>query len=301
MRKLLVVAAGLVVFALPTGVSAWAMDVHRLITRRAIEALPAELKPFFNARIDFIVEHSVDPDLWRILNLKSDLGTEDPNHFLDYDGFKDPFPFKNVPTESFNAVVQKYGEELATKNGRLPWRTEEVFNKLTELFVQIGKNTAPYGGDNGRYLVAVLGHYIEDAHVPFHGVENHNGQLTGQTGIHSRFESELVLRNKATLKLLPVTITPIPDIKAFIFKTLLDDQQLAKDVLAADKKATEGREFYDDGYYKAFAENGALKVAEQRFSQAASALTSAIVASWEKAGKPKMPVDTPRTPARIRR
>ena len=80
-------------------VAAWGMDVHRMITRRAIEGLPAEIKPFFMAKIDFISEHAVDPDLWIQVDLSGKLGNEAPNHFLDYDGFKDPFPFKNVPRE----------------------------------------------------------------------------------------------------------------------------------------------------------------------------------------------------------
>ncbi|WPU95491.1 hypothetical protein SNE25_08140 [Mucilaginibacter sabulilitoris] len=38
---------------------------------------------------------------------------------------------------------------------------------------------------------ANLGHYIADAHVPLHLTENYNGQLTGQTGIHTLWESRI--------------------------------------------------------------------------------------------------------------
>ena len=88
--------------------------------------------------------------------------------------------------------------------------------------------------------------------------------------------------------------------KAFINNTLLADQALAVKVLAADTKAAAGREFYDDGYFEAFAAAGALAVAEQRFGDAASGVASVWMAAWEKAGKPKL-VDTPRGPSRIRR
>ncbi len=33
-------------------------------------------------------------------------------------------------------------------------------------------------------LSAEIGHYISDAHVPLHASHNHNGQFTGQNGIH---------------------------------------------------------------------------------------------------------------------
>jgi len=300
MKRLLVAAVGVALLALQAGVSAWGMDVHRLITRHAIDGLPADVKPFFMARADFITEHSVDPDLWRVPDLSGRLGNEDPNHFLDFDGFGEPAPFTNVPRE-WDAVVKKYGADMANKNGRLPWRTEEIFNKMVSAFGDMQRGTPSYAADNVRYLAAVLAHYVEDAHVPFHAVVSYDGQATNQRGIHSRFESDLVMRNKAAFKLAPVVITPVPDLRAFIFDTLIADQPYAAAVLAADKKATEGRELYDDGYYADFAKNGALGVAEQRASQAASAVASVWIAAWEKAGKPKLPDDAPRPPARIRR
>jgi hypothetical protein len=86
-----------------------------------------------------------------------------------------------------------------------------------------------------------------------------------------------------------------------MFDALLDDQPIAAAVLAADKKAAAGREFYDDGYFADFAKNGALAAAEKRVNDSASAVASAWVAAWEKAGKPKLPDDGTRTPARIRK
>lgn len=295
---LAIIAAVCVLFGFQTGVSAWGMDVHRMITRRAIEGLPAEVKPFFLAKIDFISEHVVEPDLWIVAGLSGKLGNEAPNHFLDYDGFKEPFPFKGVPRE-WDAVVQKYGAELANRNGRLPWRAEEVFNQLVDQFTSMAKSPQGFGGDNARYLSALMAHYVEDAHQPFHAVEAYDGQ-PNQRGIHSRFETELVLRNKERFNKAPVVVTAIPDIKTFIFDQLLDDQQYVPEILAADKKAIEGRELYDDGYYAAFAKNGALTIAEKRYQDSVNAVASVWVAAWTKAGKPKLE-DPAHTPAKIRR
>jgi hypothetical protein len=298
MRAVIAVAVTLVL-SVPVSLQGWGIEVHRQITRRAIDHLPAELRPFYAAHREFIAEHSVDPDLWRVVNLRGALGDEDPNHFLDIDGLDDPRPFSNVPRE-WAAYVAKYGAERANRMGRLPWRVEEIYDLLVARFRDIGKGTAPYAADNARYLTAVLAHYVEDAHVPFHAVLNYDGQLTGQRGIHSRFETETVLRNARAWKLAPVTVRPIGNIRDYVFETLITGETLVAAVLDADRKATLGRELYDDGYYTVFT-NGVRPIVERRLSEAASGVVSAIVSAWTAAGKPPLPARTVRPPARIPR
>jgi hypothetical protein len=183
--------------------------------------------------------------------------------------------------------------------GRLPWRAEELYGRLVGAFRDVGK-AQNYAAENAVFLSAVLAHYIEDAHVPFHAVTNYDGQATNQRGIHSRFESQLVMRNQATLKLARVTVHPIPDIKTFVFETLIEGEALVESILGADLAAAKGREFYDDGYFAAFLK-GARPVMERRLGEAASGVASVIVAAWTEAGKPVMPTATPASPARIRR
>jgi hypothetical protein len=276
--------------------SAWGLDVHRMITRRALTGLQAGLKSFYGARADFIVEHSIDPDMWRIAGLKTDRGDEPPNHFLDIDGLDDPRPFNNVPRD-WDAYVAKYGAERANRMGRLPWRVEEVYRTLVDAFREAGKNPNGYGAENAAYLSAVLAHYIEDAHQPFHGVVSYDGQATNQRGIHARFETEVVLRNVSELKLRPVVVKPIPNVKDFVFETLITGETLIQTILDADRKATAGREFYDDGYFKVF-DAGVRPIVERRLSEAASGLASVITAAWVEAGSPVMPAS--RTPAAVR-
>jgi len=275
---------------------AWGMDVHRWITERAVDGLPAQLKPFFAAERAFIVEHSVDPDLWRIMGLRGDRGDEPPNHFLDMDfeaGSKPPYP--NIPRD-YDAYVAKYGDQY----GRLPWRAAEVYDRLVGVLKDIGKPNAPYAADNAKYFAAILAHYVEDAHQPFHAVVNYDGQLTNQRGIHSRFELELVMRNKKTLKLAPVSLSVIKGFRDYIFSTLVDSQAHVATILAADLQAANGREFYDDGYFDALL-RGTKPIVERRLSDAASGLASAVYSAWLEAGQPVMPVDGTRGPARIRR
>lgn len=300
MRALVAAGCLTLVLAGSSSLGAWGMNVHRVITAHAIDRLPSEIKPLFIEDKAFIAEHSVDPDLWRVVDLKGDRGDEPPNHFLDIDfeeGSKPPFD--NVPRD-YDEYVKKFGIGPATRWGRLPWRAEEVYNRLVATMRDLGKPNVPYAADNARYLMAVLAHYIEDAHVPFHGALNYDGQMTNQRGIHSRFETELVLRNAKAWKWAPTPVVAIPDFKAFMFKTLIDSQQLVADVLAADLKATDGREFYDAAYFDVFLK-GAGPIAERRLTEAASAVASAVYSAWIDAGKPALPAAGERTPARIRR
>jgi len=71
-------------------------------------------------------------------------------------------------------------------------------------------------------------------------------------------------------------------------------------VLESDQKAAAGREFYDDGYYEAFADR-TLPVLERRMNEAITAAASIIVGAWEQAGKPALPAAGLRTPRPIRR
>lgn len=280
------ILGALIAICTPVALSAWGMDVHRLITTRAVDALPAPLQVYFAERRAFVIEHSADPDLWRVVGLKGERGDEDPNHFLDIDGLDDRRPFSHVPRE-WDAYVAKYGVERTNKTGRLPWRAEEIYKLLVARFQDVTKGQ-PYAGENAVYLSAVLAHYIEDAHQPFHAVINYDGQATNQRGIHSRFETELVLRNRATLKLAPVQIRPIPNVKTFVFDRLIEGEALVAAVLDADRAANAGRGVFDDAYYAKFLK-GARPVLERRLSEAASGVASVIVAAWTEAGSPRLP------------
>jgi hypothetical protein len=300
MRAIAAALCGVLVLAIPTAVRGWGMDVHRHLTRRALGGLPPELKPFFDEQRDYIVEHAADPDLWRVAGLRTAVGEEDPNHFLDIDDL-DAAPFANVP-RTWEGMVAKYGIDRANKAGRLPWRGVEMYDRLVGHFRDIGRPNGPgYAADNARYIASVLSHYLEDASQPLHATGNYDGQLTNQNGIHSRFETALVLRNWSTLNLAPVEIRPVGPMLGFMFATIIESQSLVAPILAADTRATAGREFYDDGYFAALL-TPLKPMLERRLSDASSIVASVIVQAWKEAGSPPLPLNTgPRSPARIRR
>jgi hypothetical protein len=294
--KTRVFAAGLMAAAIfitssaPAG--AWGLNVHRWITERAIDGLPQQIRPFFQSARAFIVEHSVDPDLWRVVGLSGPRGEEGPNHYLDIDGLDEPPPFTKVPRE-WDAYVARYGVDRANRMGRVPWHVEDLFRRLVTTFQDIGKPTAPYAADNAHYLVAVLAHYVEDVHVPLHATINHNGQETNQRGVHGRFETDLVLRYRREWALRPVTIRPIANVRDYIFDTLVESHALVAPLLEADRRAAAAHPDYGDAYYAAFRE-GAGAIVERRLSDAASGVASVVTSAWDAAGRPRLPAG--RTP-----
>jgi hypothetical protein len=265
---------------------AWGLDVHRRITERALDGLPVEIRAFFNEQRAFMIERSIDPDLWRIADLRGHLGDEPPNHFLDIDDLGEPPPYTNVPRE-WEAFVQRYGEKEANIAGRLPWRTEEVYDRLVAALRDAGSGKTPYAASNARYLAAILAHYVEDGHVPFHAVRNYDGQLTGQRGIHSRFETALMLDHWASFTQRPVVVTPISDIRAFMFETLVDSAALTPAVLAADLAAAGQEKVYNAAYYDRFRASAGT-IAERRMNDAVDAVASVITAAWREAGSPQL-------------
>lgn len=286
-----------VVIAIPSSASAWGFEAHKFIAERMIALLPPELKPLFEARKAFIVERSIDPDLWRNVGWEQ----EPPNHFLDmdYEAFG-PYPFNELPRD-YSAAVQKFGKDVIETQGLLPWRTAEFYGRLQREFESLKRQNPPgYALDNIALYSAVMTHYISDGHVPLHGVMNYDGQLTDQRGIHSRWESELFDRNRAKLTIAPPAMPPVTNPRDFMFETLLASNRDAASVLAADKAAVVGRELYDDAYFEAFGKS-TLPTLERRLNTAIAAVAASITGAWEQAGRPKVPTEIPRTPRPIRR
>jgi hypothetical protein len=291
MRRL---AAGLIVIAfagsLPVG--AWGGGGHRLILDRAIQLLPPELRAVFDERRAMLLEHASDPDLWRTAGFEE----EAPRHFLDLDAYGPP-PFSALPRE-LGAAIETLGPETVTKNGLLPWRAAEMRGRLVRAF-EAHKNGQRYGLSNAVYLAAVLAHYVADAHQPFHAVVNYDGQMTGQVGIHARFEDELPTRFASKLTYTPAAPKPIMNTRDAMFEALASGAGLVEALLAADRRAAEGRVEYDDGYYEMFFA-AARPVLERRMSEAITAVAGVILGAWEEAGRPDLATPLPRPVQKIR-
>jgi hypothetical protein len=290
MRTAVAVLLSLLLLTSPRSADAWSFDLHRFILDRAITLLPPEIRPFFEKYRAQIVEHAIDPDLWRTAGWEE----EPRRHFLDMDAYG-PYPFKELPRD-FDEAVKRYGLEFVNRNGLIPWRAQEIHTKLVEAFTQ----KAPFSRENIKFFSSVLGHYVADAHQPFHAALNHDGQLTGQWGIHSRFETELFERFRSRVQVTPKPPVPVPNARDYVFDALTGSFPLVQPILDADKAAVAGRDVYDDGYFDKLFER-VKPILEQRVSDSITAVASLITSAWQQAGKPALPLEEIRTPRRVRR
>lgn len=277
--------AGLSIASLSVAsVEAWGFDVHRLITDRAIDRLPDPIRPFFQKYRGFIVEHSVDPDLWRVAGWAE----EPPRHFVDLDKYGEP-PFEALPRD-YDRAVERYGAGFVNRNGLLPWRTAEMYGELRRAFEQQQRPNPGYARENVKFFAAVMAHYVADAFVPLHAVTNYDGQLTGQRGIHGRWETELVLRGRREWRIEPGPVTPVTDPRAFVFDALIDGFPHAAAILEADRAAAGGEKAYDDEYFEELSRRTA-PVVERQLSRAVAGVAGMIAGAWEASGRPELPLD----------
>ena len=278
----------------PSPAFAWGFAGHRLIMRRAIGLLPPALQPFFEHYRDEIVVRVVDPDLWRNVGWE-----EDPNHFVDF-GAKEygAFPFADLPRD-LDAAVEKFGMATLKRNGMLPWRANELFGNLRRTFEGFTRGTV-YGANDAVLFSAALSHYMQDANQPFHATINYDGQLTGNNGIHTRFERDLIERFAPRLTLTPAPPTPVADPRDFAFSTLLDSYKLVDGIIQADTAAVAGKDVYDDEYYEKFFTR-VKSVLEKRLSDAITATASVIAGAWEAAGRPAVKTADARPLQKVKR
>jgi hypothetical protein len=155
--------------------SSWGYLVHRTVNQLAVYQLPSGLRAFFYVHMDYIVKHSIRPDL-----RKNEDSTEDAKHFINLETFGDSAAWR-MP-ETWDQAVRLYSLDSLLENGYLPYYIITMKNRLANAFKIRNK-------DSILYYATDLAHYIADAHVPLHTTINYDGQLTDQKGLHSLWET----------------------------------------------------------------------------------------------------------------
>lgn len=239
---------GLLGLALSPLLLSWGVFGHEHINHTAVLCLPAPVRDFFYNHIDFITQEATVPDLRKYtLSDKA----EYPRHYVDLENFgsRDSFP------QTLAEVQKKYDAEFLSKNGTLPWYIDHMMEKLTKAFKEKRKTEI-------LFLAADLGHYIGDAHMPLHTTVNHDGQLTGQQGIHAFWESHLPDLFGKDYNYRCAEARYISDVRTETRKIIFDSHRLVDTLLLAErnlKKTVPAGEVYQ------LDENG--KVMKNKFNQ----------------------------------
>ena len=275
-RKVFCLLVGLVfVLSLfPAELKAWGNNAQRLIVNRAVDTLPAEIRPFFEANRNYFVQHVNDP-----MNMLDKHPNERQNHFVELDKYG-KFPFEALP-RNYKAAVAKYSKSKIDSTGLLPWQIGVYSAKLTE-DLKAGR------WEEAKQDAAFLADYVAEAHDPFNTTENFDGTMSGQRGVNERFNTVLIDRYGSFFPLNPHDASFITDPTDFAFDVCLNAHSNVESILLADRSARRGLSSYTDEYYDRFYNLAAASLIRQ-LSDASTDVGSYWLTAWENAGKPPLP------------
>jgi hypothetical protein len=255
----------------------WGLATHRAVEAQAIETLPNLLRSCFHAHWPEIADASVEPDT----ALRDRDGRKEAvKHFIDLDLYGAP-PFAGLP-HLRRAAVERFGEEVVTERGTLPWTIEDAHARL------VGEMRA----DDWRAAVhtaGIGGHYVADATMPLHAISDYDGRRSGSPGIHKAVEHALV---DARLGEFLHHVQPRRRAASAsnygaerVFEILIESYRRAGDLLAADRYARRHAEFGSAAYLDAL-DHVAGDLLTERLSRAVELLGGFWLSAWEEAGRP---------------
>jgi len=283
------------ILCIPILVFSWGMWGHQHINRAAIFTLPEPLRSFYFRHADYITEESVVPDV-----RKYTMGdkAEFARHFIDMEDYHfSSDTFEMNPKKAYTQYDEKTRNEL----GILPWYILEMTQKLTEAFKNKEKAAI-------LLLSGDLGHYIGDACMPLHTTSNHNGQKTGQQGIHAFWESQLPEIFGSTYQMNIGEAHHIKDLEKNTRELILQSHSLVDSVLLIDKilglkfsketayqcdtnknplKNIYGNPIHSKSYAEAY-HQASNHLIERQLQKAAYMLSCYWYTAWCNAGKPEL-------------
>lgn len=270
------------------GISSWGFLVHRTLHQLAIYSLPSPLQNYFHTDMKNLVENAARPDTRR----NSDK-TEATKHFIDLEAYG-PNAANDMPLD-WASAQQKYTKDTLLKYGWGPYNVMLQLDYLIAAFKSKNK-------DSILFYAADIGHYIADLNVPLHTTLNYDGQLTGQKGLHSLWESfipELSINQYQLYNAHKAVF--LKDPASALWKNIrqayqLLPEMLAKETLVSNSFTTE-KKYRMQMYYgrntrmytKEFAEAYAKELGPTinvQLTASANLIADFWYTAWVKAGKP---------------
>lgn len=244
----------------------WGWQGHRYINEHAIDYLPPGMS-FFQEHRSYIREHSVDPDT-------------DPlpgyYHFIDIDYY--PQFFNGTLPHDLDSLIALYYPSIVYNNGIVPWIIEQWTDSLSALMAA--------GQWNDVWQVAAeLGHYVADSHQPLHLTRNYNGQMTGNYGIHSRYETDMVNMRLSQLPLPTGAGNYWQNVVDSVFLYIDETYPNVDSIMIADDLASAYDPNYGNTYYNILWQQ-LQQLTTICIQNAILDLASIWRTAWENAGSP---------------
>ena len=254
--------------ATPAPTWAWGPVVHQVVTEKAIDTLPKELRKFYK-------DHRLE-----IPTLAPDAepaAEEGPERRFAVDRLM-AYPFADLP-RSEAELEARFGKEKAAI-GRLPWLIQEAFKDLVAAF---------RSGDSARILEVSdrLAGLVTDVRNPLALTGNADGQQTGQHGLWIRWSTRFPEAAKAALRLDTDAAHFLDNPNEYVFAIINGTYIWVDNLLYAEDLAHRGKGGYTELYFAALEERSAV-ILRTHLSAAANDVGSYWYTAWTDAGRPEL-------------
>jgi len=262
-------------FILLLFLSSWGYQGHQKISGGIVLHLPQEMAFLVPAWTDVVRLHASDADYRKATD-----PNEGTRHYIEIDNYPE-FIFSGTINQDLDSLVAEFGYSFVIDQGVLPWATITAYDSLVSCFQRKEWH-------NAGLFAADLGHYVGDGHMPLHITKNYNGQYSGNTGIHSRFESKMINRYGSRILLSQDSAIYIEDVSGFVFGYIYMNYPYVDSILHADDQARQiAGSTSSDLYYQSLW-NVSDSFTINLFQRGSTALTALIRTAWIEAGKPVM-------------
>lgn len=255
----------------------WGSIGHQIVAYTGANSA-TEGKLFWQSNLEPIRTISTVPDrLWKSSATKADEGL---THWFEIDSYYKPTEFSQIISfpSSYSDAVSKYTEERIKVNGTAPWRIRQLYQLAFQAFKS---------GDTKSALqyVGVMSHYIGDLSQPLHVSINYDGQLTGNKGLHSYFETS-VLKNETAIR-TDVQKRTLKLLKDGNFLSQFNGSLMDSILLSVERSVTQlDLVLKNDKQYGRNAKGAAiqLELAKDRLADGAATLAIILNQLWKETG-----------------
>jgi hypothetical protein len=250
----------------------WGYNGHYKISFEASQSFNQEMGEFVNWA-STLAAHASDADERKEVD-----PTEGPKHYIDIDNYPEFVQSGKIP-HTLDSVISIHGEDFVYDQGILPWATLATYDSLVQCFLRFDWYKAVL-------FASDLGHYVADGHMPLHITRNYNGQYTGNTGIHSRYESTMINTYLNQISYPGDTIEFVEDVRHYVFSYLYANYHYVDSVLLADTYAQGVAGNTSSFAYREALWSKTKNFTVPLFAQASNTLAELIYSAWTEAGKP---------------
>lgn len=272
-------------FAAPQSAFAWGARGHDMIGELGAQ-LATQGQAFWSRASDAMgVMANVPDNTWKSGASKA---SESTTHWFEPDQYySDQGRFGEIP-HSYSEIIRRFTEPTVRKNGTAPWRIQQLY----DLAVAALRARDP---QLAVQMAGTMAHYVGDLAQPLHVTKNYDGQLSGNQGLHSYFESQIV--SKADLTKLQADVIAAA-------RLLLADPRFVAEAGALPREAAFSQVWRSFPHVATVLRNddqlgrGAtgtqaqLTLVVERMADGAATLAVILGRLWDDAGRPALTAPT---------